>query len=96
MKKEPDTRDLLELLAEIDYSWDKIGTSLRVDYKIIEGLHRSNEDNGYKLHVILQKWKESKSSPLTWENIITEVEGPIVGNFKRVADKIRKHLSMNK
>ena len=96
MKQEPDTRDLLELLAKINHLWDKIGASLRVDYNIIEGLHRRNEDNGSKLYEIVQKWKETKSSPVTWENIITEVKGPIVGNFREIADKIREHLSMHK
>ena len=92
--QEPDTHDLLYLLADINYLWDKIGASLRVPYNIIGSLHRSNENDSYKLYEILQTWKESKSSPVTWENVITEVEGPIVGNFRRVADKIRKHLSI--
>lgn len=90
--QEPDTHDLLGLLADINHLWDKIGASLRVAYNVIESLHLSNKDNSYKLHKILQTWKESKSSPVTWENVITEVEGPIVGNFKRIADKIREHL----
>ena len=95
MKQEPDTHDLLHLLVEINYLWDKIGASLRVDYNIIEGLHHSNKHDDSKLYEILKKWKESKSSPVTWENVITEVEEPIVGNVRRIAVNICEYLSIH-
>ena len=92
LTRKPHIHDLLYLLAEIDYSWSKIGFALYVDNNIIQGLYTQNEDNITKLTKVLNKWIDSQSCPVTWENIITAVEGPIVGNYKSIGDKIREHL----
>lgn len=92
LTREPNIDDLLNLLVEIDYSWARIGIALCVDHNFIEGLRKEKEDNIIKLNQVLHKWIESQSSPVTWMNIITKVEGAIVGNFRKIAENIREHL----
>ena len=94
LKKEPDTYHLSRLLAEIEYLWEKIGHALCVKDPIIEGLRTdvTRPDNHSKLWKVLQEWKDSKCSDVTWSKIITELEGPLFNN-RRIANDIRSYLS---
>ena len=93
LKKEPDFYVLLELLAEIEHLWQKIGRALHVKNNFIEGLHTDcTRDNQSKLSKILQEWKDSKCSDVTWGNVIDALGRPIVNN-KRIADNVRNYLS---
>ena len=67
-------------LAPISYKADLIGHQLGVDYGFIEGLNISNKSNETKLIEVLQKWIQMKPSPVTLENIIEVIGGPVVQN----------------
>ena len=45
-----------------------------------------------RLTEVLTSWRDTTSSPVTWENIIRSVEGPIVGQHS-TAVTIREYLT---
>ena len=92
LQKVPDKHDLLSLLADITYQWHEIGILLGVDEIYLHGLLESVEGNMVKLHKVLTYWIDTMSIPVTWQNIINIVEGPIIASQSTV-DKIRKFLS---
>ena len=65
-------------LAPISYKADLIGNQLKVDSGFIEGLKLSMKSNETKLIEVLQKWREMEPSPVTLENIIEVIGGPVV------------------
>ena len=92
MKKEPNLRDLLSLLADIEYEWHKIGLALEVEERVLVKCTRSNDDDGNKLYKVIKSWTTTMNTEITWENIIAAVEGPIV-KHKATAAKIRTFLA---
>ena len=88
---------MLELLTSnnsIDHKWHEIGLALRVHDNILEGLKRQGEakSNVLKLNEVINSWIITKSSPVTWDTLITAIEGPLVNNVQK-ADEIRDYLS---
>ena len=65
-------------MAPISYKADLIGNQLKVDSGFIEGLKLSMKSNETKLIEVLQKWREMEPSPVTLENIIEVIGGPVV------------------
>ena len=94
VKLPPDIGDLLIVLAEIQFKWSSIGMALNVPE---QGLQYQPSQNIEKLQTTLQTWinGNGKYSPVTWEELIDAIEGPIVGN-QRVADAIRDYLCKDK
>ena len=92
MKKQPNLRDLLSLLADIEHEWHKIGLALEVEERVLAKCTRSNEDDGDKLYKVIKSWNSTMTTENTWENIIDAVEGPIV-KHKATAAKIREFLA---
>ena len=92
MKKEPNLTDLLTLLADIEYEWQKIGIALEVKQSVLESCDRSNKDDGYKLLKVIKTWKTSMTSEVTWETVIAAVESPIV-KHNSTAVKMRMFLA---
>lgn len=68
-----------------------IGVQLGVDSNTIKSLSESNKSEETKLVEILQKWTEMKPTPVTWENIIKVVGGPVVQQLN-VAITIQQSL----
>ena len=91
MKKAPQLHDLLSQLAEIKHKWYELGLSLQVKENVLENLQDGTKDIK-KLNKVLTSWRETKSSPVTWENIIESVKGPIVEDVP-IAEKICKYLA---
>ena len=91
LDKTPEKYDLLPLLAEIKDQWFPIGEMLRVSGADLRGLHRENLPNNERLSATLQYWMDSKSSPVTWRNILDVLRGDFI-NQPRVADKIQDKL----
>ena len=91
-KKEPKFLDLMKLLAEIEYDWDKIGVALEVENRILGGLRRSNDDNTAKLIAVLRSWMDTCPSTCTWNVVLDAIEGPVVKHHS-VAMKIRQFLA---
>ena len=81
----------MQLLAPVSSKWDLLGDQLGVEHNFIAGLKNSNKSDQTRLTEILQKWIEMKPTPVTWDNIIKVVGGPVVQN-QNVAITIQKHL----
>ena len=92
LEKKPKLRELVSLLTDIEYEWDKIGIALEVEDRVLGGLTRSHDDNKAKLITVLRSWMDTFSSKSTWDVVIAAVEGPIV-NRPSIASKIRQFLA---
>ena len=76
--------------------WYDIGLTLQVDRSILDDLtHSQDDDDLSKVMKILNCWKDTQPSPVTWETVITAMESPIL-NKKAKADMIRQHLRLSK
>ena len=87
----PNHYDLLHLLADMENSWQLIGLALGVSCDSLDGLSRSHETSMTKLSKVISEWMNSHSSPVTWETMISTIEGPIVNNKKKAVE-IRHYL----
>ena len=83
---------MLNLLAPIADKWKEIGKGLGIAPGPINGVEQNNKGNINRLSGILQIWKDTWTSPVTWENIIKVVEGPIVDK-KNEAQAMRDFLA---
>ena len=92
MKKVPDHIDLLNLLAKIRHKWYELGLSLRVEKSVLESSLQASTNEVKKLDKVLTSWRDTKLSPVTWENIIESVKGPIVEDVP-TAETICKYLT---
>ena len=77
--------------------WHEIGLALRVHNNILEGLKRLGEakSNVLKLNEVIDSWITTKSSPVTWDTLITAIEGPLVNNVQK-ANEIHEYLTNGK
>ena len=91
----PDKHLLLDLLADIDNNWYEIGLSLEVGDNVLNGLRYQEMKNILKLDQVLLSWIETESSPVTWDTMITAIEGPLVNNVQK-AKKILEYLTKGK
>ena len=92
LKKAPSELELLNLLADISAKWRLIGICLRVPDNDLEGIQQNPISDIEKLSAVINRWKESQSSPFTWETVITAIESPIVNNLRK-SNEIRDYLS---
>ena len=83
---------LLTLLSPVSAQWDEIGSLLGVDANTINGLHTSHLTNQVKLDKMLQSWFNSEPTPVTWNNMISVLEGSLKN--KSLANEIRKSLGI--
>ena len=95
LKEAPNKHDLLNLLADIDDKWYEIGLSLKVGDNVLNGLESEKRKNIIKLDLVLQSWMTAKSSPVTWDTVITVMKKPLVNNIQKAEDII-KYLSKGK
>ena len=84
--------ELLNLLANISAEWHLIGMCLNVPYNDLEGIQQNPISDIEKLSAVINRWKESQTSPFTWETVITAMESPIVNNLRK-SNEIRDYLS---
>ena len=57
----------------------------------MDDLKQSDDDDQTKLSKVINIWKDTKSSSVTWEKIITVMEDPVIDK-KEIADGIRQNL----
>ena len=88
----PDKYMLLKLLFPVSAQWDEIGGLLGVDANTINRLHTSKLTNQVKLDKILQSWFDNEPTPVTWNNVISILEGPL--KKKSLAIEISKTLGI--
>ena len=91
----PDKHELLNLLADIDNEWHKIGLSLKVGNNVLKGLTHKKIENILKLDEVLENWITTKSSPVTWDTVIAAMKGPLVNNVQK-AEEIIEYLTKGK
>ena len=89
--KRPELRHLVQLLAPISSRWDLLGGQLGVEGDFIEGLKNCEKALNTKLTEVLQKWIDTKPTPVTWEKVIEVVKGPVVQKVD-VAVTIQEYL----
>ena len=92
LQKKPDFKNLLGILVDINYDWEKIGIALEVENCVLTGLLPSREDNTFKLTRVLRSWMDKMPTSITWEVVLKAVEGSIVKS-PSTAMKIRKFLA---
>ena len=95
LREAPGHHDLCRLLATINHKWYEIGLAFSVSDNVLEGLYLERDSNIRKLSQVVSTWIDTKSSPVTWETVISAIEGPIVNN-KNKADEIRDYLTTSK
>ena len=88
----PEKYKLLKLLSPVSAQWEDIGGLLGVDANTIKGLHTSSLSNQVKLDNMLQSWLDNEPTPVTWNNVISVLEGPL--KKKSIAVEIRKTLGI--
>ena len=86
----PEKHILLKLLSSVNCKWQGIGDLLGVDSNTIEALSTSTFSDQIKLSKVLQSWLDNEPTPVTWDNIIKVLEGPL--EEKPLVDEIRQFL----
>ena len=64
-----------------------------MSYNVLSGLQNSQEESKVKLSQVIHTWLTTQPSPVTWETVISAIEGHIVGNLAK-ANEIRDHLGL--
>ena len=77
----------------MDYQWYVIGQALYVPFNVLSGLRTSLEANNVKLSEVIHTWQTSQPSPVTWETVISALEGRLINNLAK-ANEIRDHLGL--
>ena len=91
-KNVPDHNEVLKLLADISAQWQDVGLALEVPENDLDGLVNASGSNNSKLSKVIRLWiNTTESSPVTWEALISAIEGPLVNN-KRKAGQIHDHV----
>ena len=83
---------LLNLLSPMSAQWEEIGGLLGVDADTINGLHTSKLTNQVMLDKILQSWLDNEPTPVTWNNVISVLEGQL--KKKSLSIEIHKTLGI--
>ena len=78
-------------MACISDKWQNIGEALGVPNTVLKSLLQKDLENINKLSSVLECWMDQYTTKVTWNSIISAIEGPIVEK-KSVADEIRKHV----
>ena len=95
MKDIPKEYELYRLLIDINDKWYDIGLSLQVHQNVLMDLKRSNYSSFGKLRKVVYNFLTTKPSPVSWETVISAIEGPIINNQAK-ANEIRQYLSTGK
>ena len=88
----PEKYMLLNLLSPVSAQWQEIGGLLKVHPNIINGLQISSLSDQVKLDKMLQYWLDNEPTPVTWNNVISVLEGPL--KKKSLAIEIRKTIGI--
>ena len=70
--------------------WRDLGELLGVHSGTIKSLSTSPCNDLIKMSDILQSWLDNEPTPVTWNNIIDKIEGPLQN--KRFANEIRQQV----
>ena len=90
----PDKNKLLNLLASIDSQWHEFGLALHVPHNELVNLRASPDSNIVKLSMVIHIWLTNQLIPVTWDTVITAIEGDLIKD-KQKANEIRRHLGLS-
>ena len=90
LNKEPDEKDVVELLAEYGHQYESFAIVLGVGITFAEGLEG---DNVTRLTRVIARWMSTQCSPVTWCTIIKVVESNALGKNITLANEIRTWLA---
>ena len=80
-------------MVDISHQWNIIGIALKVSDNVLEDLQTSEKHSKVKLNTVIRTWFTSQPSPVTWDTVISAIEGRIVNNLAK-ANEIRDHLGL--
>ena len=100
LKEAPKPGELLDLLADVDAQWYKIGLVLKIPTNDLQKIPQQLQlggGGGTNLSQVIDEWikRDDDESPITWETVISAFEGPVLKNRKK-ANEIRQHLGLPK
>ena len=84
----PEKHILLRLLSPVNSKWQRIGDLLGINFDIIRALSTSTTSDHVKMSKILQSWLDNEPTPVTWDNIIKVLDGPL--QEKTLVDEIQQ------
>ena len=85
LKDIPNHEKALTLLTNISADWEEIGLALDVSLNDLKGLKQDNSSNMINFSQVIALWIQSKSSTVSWETLISAIEGPIINNKTRLS-----------
>ena len=91
LKKEPEKRHVVKLLAQNAHEYRKLALALDIEDGFVEGLNKS-DDSIINLDNVLRQWIRSRCSSVTWNVIIESVESVTFGMNLKLGENIRKWL----
>ena len=62
-------------------------------FNVLNGLQFHQESNIVKLSKVIHTWVTSRPSPVTWQTVISAIEGRLIGNLQK-ANEIRDYLGL--
>ena len=91
--KEPEDIHVLELLAYHAHEWQKLGKALNCRSGFLAGEAQKLHSNTIKLGNVIEHWKQTLCSPVTWKRLLEAVESKAFGEKQKLANEIRAKLS---
>ena len=90
LQKVPHITDLLRLLSDVEHKWDKIGKELKVKQNVLTAAFLDCDDHRSRFSLVLRTWKDTKTTPTTWETIIDVMKSL---KHHSIANKVRQFLA---
>ena len=79
------------LLVSQASKWNEIGLALKVPRDFRRGLQQDSYSNTIKLEEVIAKWIESRCSEVSWDHLITVLQGEQL-DMAAVAKKVEDFL----
>ena len=91
LKETPNERELLRPLIDIRHKWYDIGLTLQVRRNDLDDLKQSEDDDITKLKKVINIWKGTERSSVTWKGVINAMKSP---DNKMIVNRIHCHLKL--
>ena len=62
-------------MSGTEKEWYQIGRALPIDHGVLETLSIKEKSSSAKLSEVIEQWIHKADTPITWENVITALEG---------------------
>ena len=90
-------RSVYDCLQKVSHKWDDIGRELGVPLSYRKGLRMvgASSTNDGKLEEVLDKWIESKSTPVSWETVTDMLRKLDLNNIADEIQQWRQNCNFN-